>query len=476
MSSFQIIQLKLMGWVLLFVFKQSKKYGMIDSTIACELSDTEIIAGEPITVSGQISPTPPKSGLPINIELFSKKTGEKFFPDPVLTNQQGEYQFDLHCGLFSKAGEWSIKNSWNGVAHLKAAESTEETLNVVKSTSRVSISVTSRNVKSGEKMTIGGKLSFQTDCDRGLYEQNIVIKMIKPTGDNISRSVITENLYGNYQLKEFTGFDQLGTWTIFAEYSGSDAFSPSTSEPIEIQVVESAGYAIIVQGKIKDEEGLRSHNKTTQFVYNQLKLRGFFVDEQTKDDDIKYFNYFTDQTGVDAIPTKSAVCDAITTWAKNKMDTKPANLYIVMIDHGLKDEFFVYQDNSQDGDDVITSKDMVQWLNILQAGFTNEDAKKQEIITVLGFCHSGSFIDDLSGDNRIIITSASANESSYKGPKEMNEQGNILRDGEYFVTEFFKKIAFGKSSKEAFEEAVWLTELYTLSTTSSPNSTYFVWQ
>jgi len=451
----------------------SIRYGMNDSTITCELSDTEIIAGEPIIASGQISPTPPKSGLPINIELLLKKTGEKFFPDPVFTNQQGQYQFNLHCGLFNNDGEWSIKTSWNGEAHLKGAGSNEKIINVVKSTSRVSISVASRNVKLGEKITIGGKLSFQTDCDRGLFEKNITIKMIIPQGGEISRSVITENLFGNYQLKEFNGFDQLGTWTINAKFSGSDAFAPSTSEPIKIQVVESAGYAIIVQGKIKDEEGLRSHNKTTQFVYNQLKLRGFFVDEQTKDDDIKYFNYFTDQAGVDAIPTKSAVCDAITTWAKEKMDAKPANLYIVMIDHGLRDKFFVYQENSQDGDDVITSKDMAEWLNILQTGVTSEDAKNQEIITVLGFCHSGSFIDDLSGDNRIIITSASANESSYKGPTETDEYGKIIRDGEYFVTEFFKKIAFGKSIKEAFEQAVWLTELYTLSTTSTPNSPYF---
>ncbi|KPA09715.1 Peptidase C13, legumain, partial [Candidatus Magnetomorum sp. HK-1] len=242
--------------------------------------------------------------------------------------------------------------------------------------------------------------------------------------------------------------------------------SPCTSEAIDINVVETAGYAIIVQGKIKNNEGLRAHNKTTQFVYNQLKNRGFFVDEETNNDDIYYLNYDIEQSGVDSIPTKEAVKASVTEWAKEKMDQKPANLYIIMVDHGLADEFLIYPE-------IITSADLAQWLYTLQTSFVNEDAKKQEIVVILGFCRSGSFIDELSGNHRVIITSASKNESSYKGPKELDSLGNILRDGEYFITELFKKISFGQSIKEAFEKAVLLTELYTRFTSGTPNSPFF---
>ena len=33
-------------------------------------------------------------------------------------------------------------------------------------------------------------------------------------------------------------------------------------------------------------------------------------------------------------------------------------------------------------------------------------AKDMEIVVILGFCHSGSFVDEISGPKRSIITSA----------------------------------------------------------------------
>ena len=55
---------------------------------------------------------------------------------------------------------------------------------------------------------------------------------------------------------------------------------------------------------------------------------------------------------------------------------------------------------------------------------------------------------------------AAADEFSYKGPLDSDN----VREGEFFVAEFFKKIAWGKTIRESFIEAVDLTEQFTQST------------
>jgi hypothetical protein len=140
---------------------------------------------------------------------------------------------------------------------------------------------------------------------------------------------------------------------------------------------------------------------------------------------------------------------------------KPANLYIIFVDHGLNEVFYIYPE-------MITSSDLKRWLGMLQNGLIGQ-AKNQEIVVILGYCQAGSFIDDLSGENRVIVTSAASGESSYKGP--LDEDG--IRDGEYFVTEFFGGIALGKSVKECFEGAVARTETFVSMDAKSPNAPHY---
>ncbi|ETR68895.1 MAG: hypothetical protein OMM_04288 [Candidatus Magnetoglobus multicellularis str. Araruama] len=218
----------------------------------------------------------------------------------------------------------------------------------------------------------------------------------------------------------------------------------SSSDSLVIDVVETAGYAIIIQGKIKSNEGLASHNKTANFVYQQLTEQRGLLDE-----DIFYFNYDTNQPGVDAKPSKQAIQQTFTQDIIEKMNFKPANLYIIMVDHGTKEKFYI-------DPETITSSEFSEWTDTLQDGLTGQ-AMSQEIVFVLGFCFSGSFIDELSGQNRVVISSSGPDEFSYKGPLDEDN----IREGEYFVSEFFKQIVYGKSVKQSFAEAVVLTEKFT---------------
>ena len=81
----------------------------------------------------------------------------------------------------------------------------------------------------------------------------------------------------------------------------TSALLAASSAQDSVLVGLTAGYAVIVEGRVDSEEGLESHNLTTNRIYAQLLARGFLAEN------IRYFNFDPTQSGVDAIPTKAAL-------------------------------------------------------------------------------------------------------------------------------------------------------------------------
>jgi hypothetical protein len=424
------------------VYQLTDKLSALTSLITCNLSRTSITLGEMITISGQISPPPGEAGKGVSIELIPP-SGETVYR-AILANINGSYAYTLGCGDIQQAGTWSVSASWSGAGPYAGATSGIQTLQVAKAAGKVTLDATSQAIHLSENISFSGKFTPQPSCGGDLSEIPITLNISGPDGSK-TLSVTTNDQWGHFLKANYGELDALGSWTVQAVFEGNDAYTAASSDPMTVNVVESAGYAIIVQGKINNEEGLDAHNKTTAFVYNTLKARGL------SDDDIQYFNYDPTQTGFDDIPSRTAIYTAITQWARDKMNAKPADLYIIMVDHGLDDTFYIHPD-------VISAVELGAWLDTLQAGWSPQ-AAAQEIIAVLGFCRSGSFIDNLSGTQRVIISSAAAGESSYKGPVDLDG----IRDGEYFISQFFQQAARGKTIKGCFETAKTLTESYTAS-------------
>jgi hypothetical protein len=293
----------------------------------------------------------------------------------------------------------------------------------------------------------------------------ITIKLNTPDGQTRELTTETNDQWGHYLLEDYAGFDKLGVWTMQAHFSGDGAYQASVSPEIAVQVAETAGYAIIIQGKIQSGEGLAAHNKTTNLVYRTLRQRGLL------DEDIKYYNYDKIQEKdieIDDIPSKSAIRSDIIDWASERMNHRPANLYIVLLDHGFEDEFYIFDQNNFDiSDNLIRADEFSRWLDQLQAKLSAE-ALHQEIITVLGFCRSGSFLNELADNRyrRVSIASAAADEASFKGP--FDKDG--IRQGEFFVAEFFKAALHGHNIKAAFEKATALTEAFTADSHADGNN------
>ncbi len=417
------------------------------STITCDLSVDTLVIGESIHISGQILPDPGQIGAGVDVTLISPEPEGEEFSISVLANKKGEFSYDSVCGQINREGTWTVRSTWGGNDDLDEAVSEDQNFQVSRAKSNLTLDLSSQAIKDKEKVSLSGRILPQPDCGKILPGVELKLKITDPDGTGYEESLTPDN-WGFFRLQYYNGFNKLGDWTVQAVFEGNEAYTETESEILLVSVLKTAGYGIIIQGKNSAEEGIRSHNKTTNFVYKTLKQRGL------TDDDIRYFNYDTSQPGVDAIPLKAEIQKAITEWAKDKMNPetgKPAHLYIVMVDHGLEERFYI--DSEQ-----ITPGDIDGWLDTLQGSLTGQ-AGDQKIILILGFCFSGSFIEKLAGENRVIITSAGPNEFSYKGPLE---PGNI-REGEYFVSEFFKKISYGKSVRDSFREAVRLTERFTSS-------------
>src|SRR3990167_2202084 len=234
-----------------------------------------------------------------------------------------------------------------------------------------------------------------------------------------------------------------GKWTVLAGLDEDESFKRGFSDKISIEVgnalTDRAGYAILVEGRVEDNSGIASHNLTTNDIYKKLLRCGF------TGENIYYFNFDDSQNGVDEKPTRDKISNAIKSWAKDKMNKYPyAPLYIIFVGHGKNQEFPIFPD-------TITASDMEDNLHTLESGL-NTEASEEAIVVVFGANHSGSFIKALSkpDTNRIIIASSDVEEAAYKGPLPPDE---TIRQGDYFVSEFFTYAAMGLTIKKCYETA-----------------------
>lgn len=300
----------------------------------------------------------------------------------------------------------------------------------------------------------------------------LLLHITHPDGTTVTDISTAANFAGQVTLTLGTGeannisFDTPGQYLLQAEFVGNIQMAATTSDAISLLVGSSAGYAIIVQGKLPNESGLESHNKTANRIYDTLKDRGFV------DQDIFYFNYDDTQLGVDAVPTKTGVQNAIET-LNTSVESRPASVYLIMVDHGGEVVDGVSEATFYLNDETITPTELDTWLDTLEGHLATYDSTNgtslltdNKRVVIMGACYSGGFVPGLSASDRIVISSASAHEQSYKGPTE--DDG--IRVGEYFLEELFLELGDGSDLRSAFQEATDKTEVWTRGGDLSANS------
>jgi len=344
-----------------------------------------------------------------------------------------------------------------------------ETYNFTQVATKLSILLSTQTIVQTGGVDVSGSLSQYSTSSIDLNNLPITLIVTGPTG-TLLINTLTDSSIGHYVVRNIGGFSQKGTYGIKASFAGTGLLQAVNSNTEALLVGNSAGYAVIVEGKVGNDEGLASHNKTANRVYQHLLDRGFAATN------IFYYNYNSGQPGVSGTPSKAGIQNAIENLVRIKMNNVPAPLWVVMVDHGSPDKFYL-------GNEEISPADLNLWLSHLEYG-PNLDATNglsasallEKRIIIIGSCYSGSFIPSLasapSGTNagRSIITSAAASEESYKGPQEPDG----IRSGEFFLEEFFKELAKGSNLKESFIMATDHTKAFTSQGDGSANGTgYF---
>jgi len=222
-----------------------------------------------------------------------------------------------------------------------------------------------------------------------------------------------------------------------------------------------SGYAILSVGAVTDQEGIDSHTLTADNIYKHLINRHFGIEHDLNDplDHIKYFNpHRNTHSGVDKFDTdefeepmsyKLTLQNSIEQWAYNKMRILSGPLYIILINHGAQDTFYL-----SDSSETISPQELNTWITNLENRLKQEDIVIEDIVIVVGTCYSGSFISSLSSPGRIVIASSAHNEPSYRGAKEPGR----VREGAFFVSNLFNELASGKNLADSFNISVMRTE------------------
>lgn len=274
---------------------------------------------------------------------------------------------------------------------------------------------------------------------------NIQLTITAPDGQVITKTTTTA-ANSDYTFTDLPTFEQLGRYLFQTTFAGTNTVVAAQSAEQSVLVSALAGYAVLIQGRIADNSGMESYNKSLNRVYQHLKNRHF------SESNIDYFNYNQAQIGVDAIPTKADIATTLEQLPQ-RLNANPAPLYLVMIDHSdLAGNFYLDNGNGE----KITPNELNRWLTQLEQTLTPA-ALAQPRVVVIGACYSGSVLPILSAPGRIIITSTTSAEESYKGPKEPDE----IRSGEFFVEALFAQLSRGQSLKTAFELATASTEAFT---------------
>lgn len=201
-------------------------------------------------------------------------------------------------------------------------------------------------------------------------------------------------------------------------------------EAVYIPHVVDIGYVILVAGDHSHaEHDVRCYLGPRQ-IYDDLVDIGF------TDDRIQFLNreYNGVDPKIDDIASEETVEDAITVWAAARVGMWTP-LYIIMFDHGGSNSFSVVNDVG--GDSVIAS-DLRSWIDQL-----NDDTNARIDVWIMA-CHSGSFIDELSRNGKITITSTCSS---------LGTAGGQAPYYEYFTSYFWPKIMCGYTWGEAFNYA-----------------------
>jgi hypothetical protein len=172
-----------------------------------------------------------------------------------------------------------------------------------------------------------------------------------------------------------------------------------------------------------------------RIIYHALLNAGFDDDHIQYLDKFltvnKYFEDYIDHRGMDGISSYKNIKNSITDWLKSRSNEN-SNVFIFLIDHGDPDGNFYPASNQE----PVSGYDLNQWL---------EGVEYNTLSIICEFCFSGAFINHLSKEKRIILTSTDKNHTAYANFDSFK--------GSHFIYSLIEGLRDGKSLLKAWEAA-----------------------
>jgi hypothetical protein len=202
----------------------------------------------------------------------------------------------------------------------------------------------------------------------------------------------------------------------------------------------SPGALVLVAGRLKQGDPLQGNiHNVTNGIYNLFLEHGYPKDRiyylatnQSMDAD---GNGFPDD--VDEAPDRTTLETVITTWAAGKQLGPERAFTLYLMDHGGGDKFYLNGPSQ-----TVSPDDLDAWLSTLEAA-----APGVRVNVIMEACHSGSFVDSLGKDGRVVIASTAAHAVAYAS-----------QDGAIFSDTFLEALERGLSLFGSFQEAQWDAE------------------
>ncbi|MDM8539035.1 chitobiase/beta-hexosaminidase C-terminal domain-containing protein, partial [Desulfobacterales bacterium HSG17] len=265
---------------------------------------------------------------------------------------------------------------------------TTAALTGLKQTVSVIVTGTSQSMTSGQTQTLAAAVA---------YSDATSSPIASPAWASLDESIATVDASG---LITAAGTGTTSIVATFGELTGKFDITVGVSPDYYAQ---HHGSLILVAGGGADNTDplFTSTQYLSDLVYRRFQHRFF------EEKDIFYFNpipfHDLDGDGLnngivdDTTPTINEFGQSITGWAAEQSTDGP--LYIYMIDHGGIDTFKIFPG------EILTAAQFSSFLDTFQI------ATGRQIVVMIEACKSGTFTDDLTADNRVIITSANDNDA-----------------------------------------------------------------
>jgi hypothetical protein len=204
------------------------------------------------------------------------------------------------------------------------------------------------------------------------------------------------------------------------------------------EIPRRPGALVIVAARLQNDDPLQSMiHTTTNRIYQLWRSRGYAADEiRYLASDLTLDADHDGQSDITGLASRANLSTTLTQWAAEKVSAdQPLTLYLV--DHSAAGEQFTLDAAQQE---IVTVQMLDQWLDQLELA-----APGAPINIIIEACFGGKLIDlphSVSGANRVVISSSSAEQMAYASER-----------GPLFSELFLSALAQEESLADAFAKA-----------------------